>query len=137
MLGCPSGIGKVMSSYGVLLFVHISTVFISIAGFLVRGVWMMQASALLQQRWVRVAPHVNDTLLLVSAIALVVITSQYPGPSSWINAKIIALVIYILLGIIALNRGKTMQVRVTAWVLAVVVYAYMVLVAFSKSAFPI
>ena len=88
-----------MSSYGVLLFIHISTVFISIAGFLVRGVWMMQSSPLLQQRWVRVAPHVNDSLLLVSAIALVVITSQYPGPSSWINAKIIALVVYILLGI--------------------------------------
>ncbi len=126
-----------MSSYGVLLFIHISTVFISIAGFLVRGVWMMQSSPLLQQRWVRVTPHVNDSLLLVSAIALVVITSQYPGPSSWINAKIVALVVYILLGIIALNRGKTMQIRVTAWTLALVVYAYMVLVAFSKSAFPI
>lgn len=126
-----------MSSYGVLLFIHISTVFISIAGFLVRGVWMMQSSTLLQQRWVRTAPHVNDSLLLVSAIALVVVTSQYPGPSSWINAKIVALVVYILLGIIALNRGKTMQIRVTAWTLALVVYAYMVLVAFSKSAFPI
>lgn len=126
-----------MSGYGVLLFIHVGTVIISIAGFLVRGIWMMQSSSLLQQRWVRTAPHINDTLLLASAIALVVITSQYPGPSSWINAKIIALVIYIMLGIIALNRGKTMQIRVGAWVLAIVVYAYMVLVAFSKTAFPI
>lgn len=126
-----------MSSYGVLLVIHVSTVFISIAGFLVRGVWMMRSSSLLQQRWVRVVPHINDTLLLVSAIALVVVTSQYPGPSTWLNAKIIALVVYILLGIIALNRGKTMQVRVGAWVLAIAVYAYMVLVAFSKSALPI
>ncbi|MCY3803830.1 MAG: SirB2 family protein [Gammaproteobacteria bacterium] len=126
-----------MSSYGVLLFIHIGTVFISIAGFLTRGIWMMQSSPLLQQRWVRVAPHINDTLLLVSAIALVVVTSQYPGPSSWINAKIVALVVYIMLGIIALNRGKTMQIRVTAWVLAVAVYIYMILVAFSKSAFPV
>ncbi len=125
-----------MSSYGVLLFIHVGTVIISITGFVVRGVWMMQSSALLQQRWVRTAPHINDMLLLASAIALVVITSEYPGPSSWINAKIVALVAYIMLGIIALNRGKTMQVRVTAWVLAVAVYAYMVLVAFSKSAFP-
>lgn len=125
-----------MSSYGVLLFIHVGTVIISITGFVVRGVWMMQSSALLQQRWVRTAPHINDMLLLVSAIGLVVITSEYPGPSSWVNAKIVALVAYIMLGIIALNRGKTMQVRVTAWVLAVAVYAYMVLVAFSKSAFP-
>ena len=126
-----------MSSYGVLLFIHVGTVIISITGFVVRGVWMMQSSALLQQRWVRTAPHINDMLLLASAIALVVITSEYPGPSSWINAKIVALVAYIMLGIIALNRGKTMQVRVTAWVLAVAVYTYMVLVAFSKSAFPV
>ena len=126
-----------MSSYGVLLVIHVSTVFISIAGFLVRGVWMMRSPSLLQQRWVRVVPHVNDTLLLVSAIALVVITSQYPGPTAWLNAKIVALVVYILLGIIALNRGKTMRVRVSAWVLAIVVYTYMVLVAFSRSAFPI
>lgn len=125
-----------MSSYGALLVIHVSTVFLSITGFLVRGVWMMRSSSLLQQRWVRVAPHINDTLLLVSAIALVVITSQYPGPSTWLNAKIIALVIYILLGITALNRGKTMQVRVSAWVLAIIVYAYMVLVACSKSAVP-
>lgn len=126
-----------MSSYGVLLVIHVSTVFISIAGFLVRGVWMMRSSSLQQQRWVRVVPHVNDTLLLVSAIALVVITSQYPGPTAWLNAKIAALVVFILLGIIALNRGKTMRVRVSAWVLAIVVYTYMVLVAFSRSAFPI
>lgn len=126
-----------MSGYGVLLVIHVSTVFISIAGFLVRGVWMMGSSSLLQQRWVRVVPHINDTLLLVSAIALVVITSQYPGPSAWLNAKIVALVVYILLGIIALNRGKTMRIRVGAWVLAIAVYAYMVLVAFTKSAFPV
>lgn len=126
-----------MSSYGALLVIHVSTVFISISWFLVRGVWMMQSSSLLKQRWVRSVPHVNDTLLLVSAIALVIITSQYPGPLAWLNAKIIALVVYILLGVIALKRGRTMQVRVSAWVLAIIVYAYMVLVAFCKSAFPI
>ncbi|MCY4420580.1 MAG: SirB2 family protein, partial [Gammaproteobacteria bacterium] len=80
---------------------------------------------------------INDTFLLVSAIALVVLTSQYPGPAAWINAKIIALVVYIVLGIIALNRGKTMQVRVLAWCSALVVYAYMVAVALSKSPLPI
>ena len=126
-----------MSGYTILLSIHVSTVLISITGFLVRGIWMMQSSSLLQQRWVRAIPHINDTLLLISAIALVVLTAQYPGPSSWINAKIGALVIYIVLGIIALNRGKTMQIRVTAWCLAIVVYAYMIAVALSKSVLPI
>ena len=126
-----------MSSYILLLALHVGTVFISIAGFFARGIWMMQSSPLLQRRWIKIVPHINDTLLLVSAIALVILTSQYPGPAAWINAKIIALVVYIVLGIIALNRGKTMQVRVLAWCSALVVYAYMVAVALSKSPLPI
>ena len=126
-----------MSSYIFLLAVHVGTVFISIAGFFARGIWMMQSSPLLQRRWIKIVPHINDTFLLVSAIALVVLTSQYPGPAAWINAKIIALVVYIVLGIIALNRGKTMQIRVLAWCSALVVYAYMVAVALSKSPLPI
>ena len=126
-----------MSSYIFLLAVHVGTVFISIAGFFARGIWMMQSSPLLQRRWIKIVPHINDTFLLVSAIALVVLTSQYPGPAAWINAKIIALVAYIVLGIIALNRGKTMQIRVLAWCSALVVYAYMVAVALSKSPLPI
>ncbi len=126
-----------MSSYIFLLAVHVGTVFISITGFFVRGIWMMRSSPLLQRRWIKIVPHINDTFLLVSAIALVVLTSQYPGPAAWINAKIIALVVYIVLGIIALNRGKTMQVRVLAWCGALVVYAYMVAVALSKNPLPV
>ena len=126
-----------MSSYIFLLAVHVGTVFISITGFFVRGIWMMRSSPLLQRHWIKIVPHINDTFLLVSAIALVVLTSQYPGSAAWINAKIIALVVYIVLGIIALNRGKTMQVRVLAWCGALVVYAYMVAVALSKSPLPV
>ncbi len=126
-----------MNSYTTLAFIHIVTAFISVTGFFIRGIWMMQSSSLLQQRWVRVTPHINDTVLLLSAIALVIITSQYPGPAGWLNAKIVALVVYIVLGIIALNRGKTKGIRVTAWSLALLTYAYIVMVAFSKNALPI
>lgn len=126
-----------MSSYTTLAAIHILTAFISVTGFFMRGIWMMRSSSLLQQRWVRVAPHINDTVLLLSAIALVFITSQYPGPAAWLNAKIVALVVYIVLGVIALNRGKTKGVRVTAWCLALLAYTYIMVVAFSKNALPI
>ena len=126
-----------MTSYFVLLLIHVSTVFISIAGFFIRGVWMIQTSPRLQQRWVRIAPHINDTVLLLSGIVLVIFTSQYPGPAAWLNAKIIALIAYIVLGTIAINRGKTQGVKITAWVLALATYAYILMVAYSKSALPI
>ena len=75
-----------MSSYLLLKSIHIVTAIISISGFIVRGIWMMQSSAMLQKRWVKIAPHINDTILLLSAIALVIISAQYPGSSGWINA---------------------------------------------------
>ena len=126
-----------MDSYPIIKFVHIATAFISIIGFFIRGIWMIQSSPILQQRWVKVAPPINDTFLLLSAIALVFITAQYPGPVAWLNAKIIALILYIVLGTIALNRGKTKRVRITTWVLALLTYAYILLVAFNKNIFPI
>lgn len=126
-----------MSAYIILKYIHVITAIISIAGFIVRGFWMMLSSALLQQRWVKIVPHINDTLLLASAIALVIITAQYPGPAAWINAKIIALVMYIVLGIVALKPSRPLGVRITAWCLAILTFAYIVLVALSKNAIPV
>ncbi len=122
-----------MSGYIILKFIHLATAFISIAGFIIRGIWMIQASAILQRRWIRIAPHINDTVLLVSAIALVMITLQYPGPTTWINAKIAALLLYIILGTVALKRGKTKQIRIISGMLALLTFAYIVMVAISKN----
>ena len=67
-----------MSSYTILKFIHVATALISIVGFFIRGIWMIQSSSMLQLRWVKIAPHINDTILLLSAVVLVIITSQYP-----------------------------------------------------------
>ena len=126
-----------MDSYTLIKIIHIATAFISIFGFFIRGIWMILSSPILQQRWIKIAPHINDTVLLFSAFALVFITAQYPGPAGWINAKILALILYIVLGTIALKRGKTKELRITSWILALLTYAYIILVAFTKSALPI
>ena len=102
-----------------------------------RGIWMIQSSPSLTQRWVKIAPHIIDTVLLLSAIALVVITSQYPGELAWLNVKIIGLVIYIFLGLVAFRFGKSKQVRVIAWCLALLTFIYIVLVALSRNTLPI
>lgn len=126
-----------MTLYESIKVIHIITVLISITGFLIRGIWMMQSSSMLQQRWVKVAPHINDTILLLSAIALVVMSSQYPGAIGWINAKIVALGFYIILGTIALKRGKTRAIRIAAWCSAILVFSYILVVAVSKNVLPI
>jgi len=125
-----------MTLFETIKIIHITTAYISITGFLIRGIWMMQSSSILQQRWVKIAPHINDTILLLSAIFLVVMSSQYPGAIGWLNAKIVALIFYIILGTIALKRGRTKTIRITAWCSAILVFAYILAVAVSKNVLP-
>ncbi len=120
-------------TYLALKHIHITFAALSGVLFLVRGIWMLSDSQQLQRRWVKVVPHIVDTLLLVSAIGLVVWSSQYPGEQSWLTAKVVALVGYIALGVIALKRGRTKQVRVAAFAGALACFAYIVAVAVTKS----
>jgi uncharacterized membrane protein SirB2 len=114
-------------------YIHIVCAVISMTGFIIRGVWMLAESPTLQRRWVRVAPHVVDTILLMSAIILAVNIQQYPGTHDWLTAKVIALLAYVVLGSIGLKRGRTRPVRTTAWIAALLVFGYIVGVAVTRS----
>jgi uncharacterized membrane protein SirB2 len=103
-----------------------------LAALLVRGMWMIADSPRLAARWVRVVPHVNDTVLLLAAIYL----ATFYGLQPWIVAKIVALVAYILIGTVALRRGPTKPVRVAAWIVAQAVFVYIVAVAVTKHPLP-
>jgi len=118
--------------YLTLKYVHIASVALSYFLFLFRGVWMLQASDILQQRWVKILPHVNDTILLSSAITLAILTHRNPADEAWLAAKIAGLIIYIALGMMAFRFGKTRQARLTTWVFAQIVFLYIVLVALTK-----
>jgi uncharacterized membrane protein SirB2 len=113
---------------------HLHMTFAALSGilFFVRGLWMLAGSAQLQRRWVKIVPHVIDTVLLASAIALAVMSRQYPIAQNWLSAKVIALVIYIVLGTIAIKPGRSKGVRATAFVAALAVFAYIVKVAVTK-----
>ena len=114
-----------MPDYATLKSVHVGAVIVSIALFALRGGWMLAGSALLGTRFARVVPHVVDTVLLASAVGLSVFGRQYPFAQPWLTAKVIGLVVYVLLGSIALRRGRTRAVRalallgaLAAWIVA-------------------
>lgn len=115
-----------------LKHLHMSFAGLSGGFFLLRGAWMFAESPLLQRRWVRTLPHVVDTALLSSAVALAVWSSQYPLMQAWLTAKVLALLAYIVLGTIALKRGPTKAIRGVAYVAALLVFLYIVGVASSK-----
>lgn len=112
---------------------HVSCAGISILGFIARGILMMRESPLLTARWLKMAPHIVDTLLLTTAIVMAVQIGLSPANTPWIMAKIIALLIYIGIGMVALRFGKTKSLRITAWLAALVVFGYIVAVAVTKS----
>lgn len=111
---------------------HIACAITSGSLFLLRGIWMLCESAMLQRRWVRIAPHIVDTLLLASALVMVVWSGQYPFVQNWLTAKVLALIAYIVLGTIALKRGKTKTIRTGAFIAALAVFAYIGSVAMTR-----
>jgi uncharacterized membrane protein SirB2 len=118
-----------MMTYSDLRVLHILFASISLIGFIVRGLWMLVDSPRLSQKWVRRAPHINDTLLLGAAIRLAVISGQFPWTHDWLAAKIAGLLVYIGLGVIALRPGRPRPVRLAAWLAALICFAWIVSIA--------
>ena len=111
-----------------------STAFISISLFLLRGLWVFKNSPMMSRKWVKILPHINDTILLITAIILAVGIQQYPFTHSWLTAKFIALLIYIIFGMFALKRAKEMKNKMIFFVLALLTFSYIVGVALNHSA---
>jgi len=118
---------------GTLKTIHLIFVALSFAGFFIRGIWMLQDSPHLRQRWVKITPQVVDTVLLVSAIVLAIQLHFSPMQQPWLMAKIIALLVYIGVGLVALRFGRTKRIRLFAWLLGLVIFLYIVSVAMTKS----
>lgn len=97
---------------------------------------MLQGSAMLRRKLVKIVPHIVDTVLLVSAIALLIQAQQYSFGDHWVTTKIMALIVYIILGTYALKRGKTKKVRVRALIGAYVMFFYIVAVALTHNPLP-
>lgn len=116
--------------YIVVLATHMSCAALSITFFILRGIWALQNREILHHRVVKVAPHVIDTILLLSALTLTVIISQYPFVDHWLTAKFFALIGYIILGTIALKQGRTQKIRAIALCGAMLLFGYIVSVAY-------
>src|SRR3989338_1338837 len=116
-------------SFQILKHIHVTCAALSFTLFFLRGIWSLNGSAIMRQQWVKIVPHIVDTLLLASALGLAYIIEQYPLVDGWLTAKFFALLLYIGLGTVALKHGKTKTVRLSAWLAALAVFIYIVLVA--------
>lgn len=118
--------------YTTIKIIHISCVLLSFVGFFSRGILMARGSSLLQAKLTKIAPHVIDTILLVSAVYLVISSSQYPALFNWLTLKIIGLILYIFLGLVAFRFAKTMPLKITAWLGAMLIFIGIAFIAVTK-----
>jgi uncharacterized membrane protein SirB2 len=122
--------GKAMIEfYPQIKFVHIAAVLASGALFLLRGL-AVQRSA----RWPMAAPvrwlsYGVDTVLLAAAIMLLAILPGAVYANGWLTTKLTLLVVYIVLGTLALKRGRTRGVKLAAFLAALAVYGSIIAIA--------
>lgn len=119
-------------SYTALKHLHITAACLSLLFFIVRAYWSVIGSPTLKLKFVRITPHIIDTIFLVCGLALAAQLGAAAG-QPWLATKVILLVVYIFLGLYAIKRGKTAHSRAIAAVLAVLVFIYIVGVAITRS----
>ena len=119
--------------YLMLKYAHMVAAVTSISGFMLRGYWMLVDSKKLQQPVARIAPHIIDTVFFLAGIGLIWLLHLEPLKQPWLIAKFTGLIVYVLLGTLAIRRGPTKQIRTIALVGAVAVFAYIVGVALTRS----
>jgi len=113
-------------TYETLKWLHVAAVVLSGAGFAARGALMLAQSPLLQARFARLAPHLVDTIPLLAAVGLTALARLSPLAQPWLAAKIGALIVYILLGTVALRRGRSRRARIAAFAAALLTFGYIV-----------
>jgi uncharacterized membrane protein SirB2 len=119
--------------YAAIKHLHITCVILSFSGFFLRGMLMLRDSPLLERRWIKIAPHINDTVLIAAALGLMTLTGQYPFVDSWLTAKVFGLIAYIILGLVALKAGRTKAQRTAGWIGALTVFGWVASVALMRN----
>ena len=119
--------------YLALKHLHVALAVASALGFVTRGTLMLREAPLLQARWVRIAPHLLDTMLLASAIAVATVGAFNPLRTPWLATKIGLLVAYIVAGSIALRRGRTPAQRRAALAVALLLLVALFATALTKA----
>ncbi|MGB0865528.1 MAG: SirB2 family protein [Granulosicoccaceae bacterium] len=122
-----------IETYPLIKQLHMSLAVISVTGFALRFVWMLCGSALIEHRLSKVLPHVVDTFLLLSGLTLAYTLKLSPLAVPWLGLKLILLLVYIVLGTLALKRAPNRPLKLLSFVGALLAFAQMLGVAINHS----
>lgn len=118
--------------YAILKHSHLLILALSFLTFFVRGIFMMRDSKTANHKIFKIVPHIFYTLLIVTGIGLAIQLHYSPMQHPWLIAKIIALGVYIVLGVLTFKHANAVT-RKILWALTLTVFIYIISVAQSKN----
>ena len=119
--------------YASIKLIHQTAVGLSFCGFFARGLGALRGAAWVRARPAKTLPHLIDSVLLLSALALLWQLRLNPLQAPWLLAKILGLLAYIGLGVLALREGRSRGALLAAWLAAMLCFGYIVSVAITKT----
>ena len=126
-----------MTFYSLLKLGHIACVVISGSLFIYRYVRLTLQPDQPLPKALKVLPHINDTVLLSCAIGMLILIGLNPFSTPWLLAKIVALLLYIVLGAICMRSLPGSRRQTVSFVAAISVFAYILSVGLSKQVIPL
>ena len=120
--------------YAIGKMVHQGAAAVSVVGFVARGLGALAGASWVRSRAAKTLPHLVDMVLLAAALSLVWMHHLTVLQEAWLMAKLAGLLAYIGLGAVALRPGSSTRARMLALGGALLTVAWIVSVAFTKSA---
>jgi len=115
--------------YAQIRWLHIAMVLCSGSLFALRGGAMLAGSRLATATPVRWLSYGIDTTLLTAAMMLVVMLPGAVFANGWLTVKLCLVVAYVVLGSLALKRGRTRAVRLGCFIAALLVFVVIIGIA--------
>lgn len=112
---------------------HISCVLLSGSLFCLRGLLLLKGSHAYNHAALRWLSYAIDTCLLAAALILMTIIQQYPFQQAWLTVKVLLIIAYIGLGLVALRFAATPRARIVSFAAALLVFAYTISVALAHN----
>jgi uncharacterized membrane protein SirB2 len=119
----------VIEFYPQIKLVHIACVVASGGLFVVRGLLVQSGSPLGNHALLRFPSYAIDTVLLAAAFMLMSLLRAWPGVQAWLTVKVLLVLVYVVLGSLALRRGRTPGVRRACFLAALAVFLFIVGIA--------
>lgn len=108
---------------------HLLFAALSLALFTVKGALSLWAGHRPAGRLFRVLPHVVDSLLLACGVGLTVMLRLDPLRSPWLGVKLLCVLAYILLGILAFRLRGPRRLKLALFVAALLLFGFIVSIA--------